>query len=670
MQHLFQSSFLQALGYAITNSLWQMALVWLIYMSITGLLSISSAAKYRLAVAAQIIGFLWFIVTFQFYYQQYNQLLHQTGIVPGNIQAIVSTNTDLSSQLINWMVKAEQLLPYVSMAYICLMAFLCIRWFLGYRNTQMIRNNGLQKMPAEWRLFVNRIAVQLNIKKKIQVFLSDTVTTPLTIGFFKPVILIPVASINHLTTDQLEAVLLHELAHIKRYDYLVNIILSVVEISLFFNPFTQLLSKSIRKERENSCDDWVLQFQYDVSLYAEALLRIAYLQATPVFAMAATGTKNELLVRVKRMIDKKENRFSYRKQLLSFVIVTGILSSIAWLNPITPHTDKQNSTAAGTLSKKNTPTYAVEPMAVSVANPLFNPIFFLSEPLKEKMKKNIESAQKQMDEAALEYSKLSEHPIESITPIVADAMELAVAEMAPQNIDWEKSMAKIEGAKMNRKQMDMQKLFRMDSLFPLKMRRQFKEDFSSSLKKVEVDLKNAKTEMERSFKAGSEIVFEKEKVQAGIQQAMEALEKLNKAGTLDNLVLSSLKIAGLNFENSKPRQKMKQPALPQEENSKPRMRMLSLPDKEPAKTNTETIREEVEEIQMNDEAMPVAPPAPDPQFASLLELAKVKLDIETITKIKNYLLLQAGTGKRVKVIPAINKEKKTIDERKVVIQLQ
>lgn len=666
MQHLFQSSFLQALGYAITNSLWQMALVWLIYMSITGLMSVSSAAKYRLAVTAQVTGFIWFIVTFQFYYQQYNHALHQTGMVPGNIQAIVSTNTDLSSQLINWMVKAEQLLPYVSMAYICLMVFLCIRWFMGYRQTQQIRNNGLQKMPAEWRLFVNRIAGQLNIKKKIQVFLSDTVTTPLTIGFLKPVILIPVASINHLTTDQLEAVLLHELAHIKRYDYLVNIILSVVEISLFFNPFTQLLSKNIRKERENSCDDWVLQFQYDASLYAEALLRIAYLQSAPAFAMAATGKKNELLVRVKRMIDKKENRFSYRKQLLSFVIVTGILSSIAWLNPMPPHADKQNIATTGPLPKKIKQAYAVEPMVVSVGNPLFNPIFFLSEPLKEKMKENLASAQKEMNEAALEYSKLSEHPIETITPIVADAMKQAAIEMAPQNIDWEKSMAQIDAAKMNMKKMDMNKLFHLDSLFPLKLRHQFKEDMNGSMKKMELEMKNAKTEMERSFKAGSEIVFEKEKVQADIQNAMEVLEKLNKTGSLDNLVLNSLKIAGLNIETSKPRQKMKQPALPQEE-SKPRVRMLSL-EKEPAKT--ETIHEEVEEIQMNDEAKPDAPPPIDPKFVSLLELAKVKLDMATIIRIKNYLILKAEMEKRIKVIPAINKDKKGVDERRVVIQLQ
>jgi bla regulator protein BlaR1 len=146
------------------------------------------------------------------------------------------------------------------------------------------------------------------------------------------------ASINHLSTDQLEAVLLHELAHVKRYDYLVNIILSAVEIALFFNPFTQLLSKSIRKERENSCDDWVLQFRYRACDYAEALLRIASLQAAPVFAMAATGKKNELLTRVKRMIGEKENRF------------------IAWLNPHVQHTDDKTGTGA-THSLKTTKNF-------------------------------------------------------------------------------------------------------------------------------------------------------------------------------------------------------------------------------------------------------------------------------------------------------------------------
>jgi len=206
MQHVFQSTFLQALGFAIANSLWQTALLWLIYILVSNLLSLTASAKYRLAVAGQFTSFSWFIITLQFYYQQYSRAWQQSATVSQNIQTITWSDGSFSSQLVNWMVKGEQLLPYVSMAYLLLMLFLCIRWFLGYRQTQLIRNNGLQKIPVEWRLFVRRIAAQLGVKKEIQLFLSDMVTTPLTIGFLKPIILIPVASINHLSTDQLEAV--------------------------------------------------------------------------------------------------------------------------------------------------------------------------------------------------------------------------------------------------------------------------------------------------------------------------------------------------------------------------------------------------------------------------------------------------------------------------------
>jgi bla regulator protein blaR1 len=251
MQAIFQSSFLQALGFAIANSLWQTALVWLLYSLLSNLLTMSAAIKYRLVVAAQILSFTWFIITLQFYYQQYQHAWQQSALRDNfsqNSQAIQFTTNSLSSQIIKWMVMGEQLLPYLSMAYLLLILLLSIRWFFGYQNTQKVRKSGLAKMPAEWRVFVKKIAGQLHIKKEIRVYLSDLISTPMTIGFLKPIILIPLASINHLTTQQLEAVILHELAHIKRYDYPFNLILSVIDISLFFNPFTQLLSKQIKKK--------------------------------------------------------------------------------------------------------------------------------------------------------------------------------------------------------------------------------------------------------------------------------------------------------------------------------------------------------------------------------------------------------------------------------------
>ena len=190
MQPIFQSTFLQALGFAIANSIWQTALVWLICISVNNLLSISAAAKYRVAVAAQFASFAWFIITLQFYYTQYSQAWQQSAtVLPSqNVQAILAGTTGFTSTLINWMVKGDAFLPYLSMAYLLLMLLLSMRWLLGYRQTQQIRNHGLQNIPVNWRLFVKKIAAQLGIKKEIRLFLSETITTPMTIGFLKPAI--------------------------------------------------------------------------------------------------------------------------------------------------------------------------------------------------------------------------------------------------------------------------------------------------------------------------------------------------------------------------------------------------------------------------------------------------------------------------------------------------
>ena len=148
---------------------------------------------------------------------------------------------------------------------------------LGYRKHK-VRKNGLSKIPAEWRLFIKRFHINWVSKKYTCIFIRRHLYS-LNGWFLKPIILIPMASLNHLSTDQMEAVLLHELAHIKRYDYLLNMTLSVVEMALFFNPFTQLLSKNIHRKRTVAMTGC-----YNLNtmqLPTEALLQIAYLQSVP-----------------------------------------------------------------------------------------------------------------------------------------------------------------------------------------------------------------------------------------------------------------------------------------------------------------------------------------------------------------------------------------------------
>ena len=525
MQSLFQSAFLQALGYSIANSLWQVALLWLVYVLVAAALKPSASRKYMLAVCLQSIGFIWFIFTLQFYYSQYSRLLPvgSDSLDRTIITTFVPQGQGLRSMMIEWMIRAEQLLPYLSVAYLLLMIVLCIRWVMGYRYTMMIGRKGLLKIPGEWRLFVENTSRQLGITRKVSIFLSEKITSPLTIGFIKPLILLPVASINHLTVAQLEALILHEMAHIKRYDYLVNMLLSVTAISLFFNPFTQLLARQIAKERENSCDDWVLQFQYSAETYAQALLRIAQLQTVPVFAMAAGGTnKNELLTRVKRMIGNQEQGFNYRRQLLAFLLVTGILSSVAWLSP--EHQQKQ--TAATLASQKAIPAASidiqpvtVEPMALKVTNPLFNPAFFLSETLKKEMQENLKKATEEMRVSI--QSKEVQEAIQEVPVVLNDAYTTLTTDLFKTTGGWKKELAELEKAKGEMKAA----LASLDTIaIPAAERKQVKEEMNNSIKKMEIDFAEAAEAISKISKTAIPFKAEQEMVKKEIEKAIQELQ--------------------------------------------------------------------------------------------------------------------------------------------------
>lgn len=669
MQQLFQSAFLQSLGFAIANSLWQTAILWLVYTAVSHLLPLSSANKYRFAVAAQLISFVWFAVTIQFYYSQYSELLRTTTLpAVHTIQSAIAGNEGAASQLLRYIVKAEQALPYVSMAYLLLMIVLCIRWISGYRQTQLVRTHGLQKIPVDWRLFVKRVSAQLGIKKNIGLYLSETITTPLTIGFWKPIILVPLASINHLSTQQLEAVLLHELAHIKRYDYLVNIILSAVEIGLFFNPFTQMLSKQIHKERENSCDDWVLQFQYQASDYAEALLRIAYLQSAPALAMAATGKKNDLLARVKRMIGQQEHRFNYRRQLLALVLVTMILSSVAWLSPVR-NTQKEQTTITANkhADPKSLRSIAVEPMAAKVNNPLFNPVFFLSEPLKAEMQKGLAAAQKEI--AAL-TTPTDGHPalIETIPSMVAGALETAAHEMAGKQMALDNQANNLAIAERS-----MENLL-ADSLafIPNNIRAQIGDAFNIALqnipavdmKKVQKEFANAEKLRKQMNRDADQFKFDSEKVKKDMTHAMEELKHFN--------------LDGFSFEMAMP-DKQKSADDKEIHFKQPMMRMKmpapDAPDDAPQPQMMKKRSAEVPIINVGNKTFVLdISPAMLSEIVSLAALAmrsdmeKTSPEFQKMVQLKMALIEKALSGSN-RMIRTVNREK-CEEEDSVMMRLQ
>src|SRR4029077_2528611 len=119
---------------------------------------------------------------------------------------------------------------------------------------QVIRSYGLSRADVQLRMFVQKIAVRMDIRKPVYVWMSEMVSSPVTIGYLKPMVLVPMAAVNHLTTQQIEAVLLHELSHIKRYDYFINLLTRLIQTVLYFNPFVKAFVRIFEREREKSCD--------------------------------------------------------------------------------------------------------------------------------------------------------------------------------------------------------------------------------------------------------------------------------------------------------------------------------------------------------------------------------------------------------------------------------
>ncbi|RYY40574.1 MAG: hypothetical protein EOO08_05440 [Chitinophagaceae bacterium] len=279
-----QSIFLQALGWATLNSFWQIGLLWCVYQLTTHYAAPNSNRKYLHAVYSLAAGAAWSAWTFYSYY------------------AYGGSGMDFLDRPLPGAEYLPSILTAASVAYLMLLCVPAVNVYRNWRYLTAIRNRGLGKAPVKVRMFVDKIAAHIGIRKPVRVHLSHLVTSPMTIGYLKPIILVPVAALNNLSPAQLEAVLLHELSHIRRYDYLVNLFVTALNVVLYYNPFVRLFIRAIEAERENCCDELVLQFEYDKVAYASALLELEKSNhRSAALAMGATKGNN-LLLRIERIV--------------------------------------------------------------------------------------------------------------------------------------------------------------------------------------------------------------------------------------------------------------------------------------------------------------------------------------------------------------------------------
>jgi beta-lactamase regulating signal transducer with metallopeptidase domain/beta-lactamase class D len=197
----------------------------------------------------------------------------------------------------------EYLLPWVTLLWLIGVTVLSARTLGGLVFARRMKRRGARPVEQRWREKAAEIAQSLSVSAPVKVLESSLVMVPTAVGWLRPAILLPASTFTGLTPQQLESILAHELAHIRRHDYLVNLLQTTVEALLFYHPAVWWVSRQIRSEREQACDDMVVRVTGDALTYARALTKVERLRdAGPSLALAADG--GSLRARVLRLVEE------------------------------------------------------------------------------------------------------------------------------------------------------------------------------------------------------------------------------------------------------------------------------------------------------------------------------------------------------------------------------
>jgi beta-lactamase regulating signal transducer with metallopeptidase domain len=316
---------LQTLGWTLIHFIWQGAIVaFLVYVSRALLSRAQATVRYGSACAGMLLLLILPVLTScilsradgtatgQAAGTQVREIARDIQSQPVSIApdsaAFVYERGDPASPaqafpLRQWVAdRFGLILPWLILFWAAGVLGLSIRFFGGLRFSRRLIRKSAWPLD-EWRQSLDGLSRRLRISRPVRLCQSALVQVPTVIGWLKPVILIPASALTGLSSEQIEALLAHELAHIRRHDYLINVLQTVVENLLFYHPAVWWISKQVRLERENCCDDIAVGACGNVLTYARALADLELLRsARPPLAVAATG--GSLLDRIERLLGR------------------------------------------------------------------------------------------------------------------------------------------------------------------------------------------------------------------------------------------------------------------------------------------------------------------------------------------------------------------------------
>lgn len=303
---------------AFLNNIGFMAILYVLYECMKWTGYFKPAQLFHLAVFVQIIGLTQFLFA----------IIKPDRLFFLNLTAqIHNLQISLNAPILN------NGLFIIGLIYLSVVAYFLVKIIVQLSLLNRLKKSANFNDANQFDQYLPE-AIKFN-KTKVKIGMSDQINTPITFGWLSPIILLPIALCNQLSPKELETILIHEIAHIIRKDYILNIIMTLHQILLFFNPFSILFNKEISLQREIACDMMVIQSHRQKIHYMNALLKIAeFALVQPAkktaFTLGIFGNKNELLARIEYFnhMSKKSYKQLAVKLLLGLMLGGFMLLSI------------------------------------------------------------------------------------------------------------------------------------------------------------------------------------------------------------------------------------------------------------------------------------------------------------------------------------------------------
>jgi beta-lactamase regulating signal transducer with metallopeptidase domain len=299
----FTGNLTDTLGWTLLHFVWQgAALALLLVLADAALRKASAPARYAAACTAMLLMLASAVGTFAWLNADLPASTVPVAAAPNSAPVMpgIVLDTTAAASAAARLPDYLPLLVYFWFAGVCALA---LRSIGGWVVVQRIKRARSRPVDRDWQDRFVRLLNRFGMTRAVSLRQSALAEVPAVIGWLRPVVLLPASALTGLAPQQLEALLAHELAHIRRHDYLVNLLQTAVETLLFYHPAVWWVGRRIRAERENCCDDLAVEVCGDALVYARALAQLEQLRCrTPQLAMASN--RGSLLDRIQRLLTR------------------------------------------------------------------------------------------------------------------------------------------------------------------------------------------------------------------------------------------------------------------------------------------------------------------------------------------------------------------------------